>query len=94
MAYVRMIDEGEATAQVAEDYRSISDSYTHTVFEGNRFPVPEIYRVSSIIPPYLRFMALQNRLLTDNGQHYCESDGTVPRLMVLFATATFSSCFH
>ncbi len=94
MPWVQMVEEHEARGRMADDFRFISQSYSKTVFDGEPFPVPEIYRISSVVPAYFHFMAEQNRLLTENGTHYCESTAAVPRLMVLFATAAFSSCFH
>ena len=94
MGYIRMISEEEATGAVAEDYEFIAYSYGNALAGGNPLPVAAMYRASSIVPPWLRFIADQNRLLTEDGKHYLDSDAAVPRLTVCFAVAMYSSCFH
>ncbi len=67
MAHVAIIDEDQATGQVAEDYAFISGSYTHGF--GAHMPTPRVYRPSSLVPAYFHFGAVQNRVLTNDGVH-------------------------
>ncbi len=91
MAYIRIVNEDEARGQLAEDYEFLSDSYSHAA--GQRVPTPQVYRTPSVVPSYFHFGAVQNRVLTNDGQHNREQ-GPVPGIMVNFATSMFSSCFY
>jgi|GEM_PF-6169219 len=92
MGFVRMIEEGEATGLLAENYRLVSERYSHGL--GFHLPTPELYKVSSIVPAYTHALSESQRLLTGDGQHYCESDAAVPRLFAGFCVAALSACFH
>lgn len=95
MAFVRMVSDEEATGQVKEDLDFIGYSYSNALWNNEFYmPAQDIYRASSIVPPWLHLIAEMNGLLTENGAHYCFSDGTVPRLAVGFAVARFNGCFH
>lgn len=91
MPYIRIIDEEEATGQLAEDYDYLSKSYSRLV--GGHMKTPNVYRTSSVVDAYFRFGALQNRVLTDNGKH-TPNDGPLPKILVNFAVALNSSCFY
>lgn len=91
MAFLRIVNEDTAKGTVAEDYEYLSASYSKLVGPG--FPTPQVYRTSSIVPEYFRFGALQNRVLTNDGQHG-EEDGPLPKILVNFGVAIYSSCFY
>jgi hypothetical protein len=91
VAFIRIINEDQATGQLAEDYQYLSDSYSHAA--KTRVPTPQVYRTSSIIPEYFHFGAVQNRVLTHEGAHDREF-GPLPTIMVNFATSMFSACFY
>lgn len=91
MPYIQFVNEGEATGTVAEDYQYLSDSYSRLV--GSTMATPQVYRTSSLVDSYFRFGALQNRVLTHDGQH-AEEEGPLPRILVNFGVALYSSCFY
>ena len=91
MAYVRIVNEDEAQGSVAEDYQYLSDSYSKMI--GHPVPAPQVYRPHSLVPEYFRFGALQNRVLTHDGQHDL-GDGLLPPILVNFAVALHSSCYY
>lgn len=91
MAYVRLVNEQEATGTVAEDYAFLSKSYSRLL--QTEIATPQVYRTSSVVPAYFRFGALQNRVLTNDGNHSPE-EGPVPRILVNFAVSLHSSCFY
>lgn len=91
MPYIRFVNEDEATGTVAEDYEYLSDSYSKLV--GATMATPQVYRTSSLVDTYFRFGALQNRVLTNDGQHGKE-DGPLPQILVNFGVAINSSCFY
>ncbi len=95
MAYVRIVDESEATGTLAEDYAYLSDSYSRML--GMRIPTPQVYRPHSLIPRYFRLGAVQNRVLTNDGRHdlrQVTEPVAVPNILVNFAVALHSSCFY
>jgi len=92
MTFVRTLEENEVSGRLAEDYRLVAERYTHGL--GFPMPTPELYKVSSLVPAYTHALAEGQRCLTGDGEHYCESDGVVPRLFVGFCVAAASSCFH
>lgn len=91
MAHIRLVNEDEATGTVAEDYAFLSASYSKLF--GMEIPTPQVYRTSSLVAPYFRFGALQNRVATNDGEHGRE-EGPMPRILVNFAVALHSSCFY
>ena len=91
MAYIRIVDEKQARGNVAEDYAFISGSYSKILGEGT--PTPQVYRTNSIVPEYFRFGAVQNRVLTNDGQHD-GAEGPVPAILVMFAISMYSACFY
>jgi hypothetical protein len=91
MAHIRIVDESEACATVAEDYAFISGSYSKMLGAGT--PAPQVYRTNSIVPDYFRFGAVQNRVLTHDGRHDTP-EGPVPGILVMFAISMYSSCFY
>jgi len=91
MAYIRIVNEHEARDTVHEDYQFISDSYSQMLGAGT--PTPHVYRTASIVPPYFRFGAVQNRVLTNHGRHD-QAQGPVPDILVNFAVSMYSACFY
>ena len=91
MAYIRIVNEDEATGSLAEDYDFISSSYSAMIGAGT--PTPQVYRTNSIVPAYFRFGAIQNRVLTNDGAHDLPQ-GALPGILVNFATSMYSSCFY
>ncbi len=90
MTFVRTVDEHEATGTLAEDYAYLARSY------GSLFgfeKAPNVYRTSSLVPPYFRFGTLQNRILTNDGTSPVEG-GPIPRMLVNFGVSAFSACFY
>lgn len=95
MAFIRIIDESEATGTVAEDYAYLEDSYA-SLF-GAPTPTPNMYRTNTIVPEYFRFGAMQNRVLTNNGnfgESNPDQEGPVPGILVMFGVSMYSSCFY
>jgi hypothetical protein len=88
MAHIRIINEDEATGQLAEDYKFISGSYSK--LSGTHMPTPQVYRTNSILPPYFHFGAIQNEVLTYDGRPI----GPLPDILVNFALSMFSSCYY
>jgi hypothetical protein len=91
MAHIRIIDETQATGDVAEDYAFLSSSYSKILGAGT--PTPQVYRTNSIVPGYFRFGAVQNRVLTNDGEHDAD-EGPVPGILMMFAISMYSSCFY
>jgi hypothetical protein len=91
MPHIRIIDENQAEGNVADDYAFLSNSYSGILGEGT--PTPQVYRTNSIVPAYFRFGAVQNRVLTNDGQHDGE-EGPVPGILVMFAISMYSACFY
>jgi hypothetical protein len=91
MAHIRIIDETQATGDVAEDYAFLSNSYSKILGAGT--PTPQVYRTNSIVPGYFRFGAVQNRVLTNDGEHDAD-EGPVPGILMMFAISMYSSCFY
>jgi hypothetical protein len=91
MAHIRIVDEKQARGDVADDYAFLSDSYSRMLGQGT--PAPQVYRTNSIVPAYFRFGAIQNRALTNDGQHDAE-EGPVPGILMMFAISMYSSCFY
>jgi hypothetical protein len=91
MAHIRIVDEKQARGDVADDYAFLSDSYSKMLGQGT--PAPQVYRTNSIVPAYFRFGAIQNRALTNDGQHDAE-EGPVPGILMMFAISMYSSCFY
>jgi hypothetical protein len=91
MAHIRIVDEAEASGSVAEDYAFLSASYSKVLGSGT--PTPQVYRTNSIVPEYFRFGAVQNRVLTHDGQHDAKEE-PVPPILVMFAISMYSSCFY
>ncbi len=93
MSFIRIIDEAEATGTLAEDYAYLEESYSALFGPGT--PTPNMYRTNTIVPPYFRFGALQNRVLTGDGAFEEEGEeGPVPGILVMFAVSMYSSCFY
>jgi hypothetical protein len=92
MAYIEMVEVEDATGLLAENYRLVAERYSHGL--GFPMPTPELYRVSSQVPAYTHALSESQRCVTGDGEHYCESDGIVPRLFAGFCVATLSACFH
>ncbi len=91
MAHIRIVDEAQARGSVAEDYAFIAASYSKILGEGTA--APQVYRTNSIVADYFRFGAVQNRVLTNDGQHDV-AEGPVPGILVMFAISMYSSCFY
>jgi len=91
MAHIRIVDENQATGDVAEDYTFLSNSYSKMLGAGT--PTPQVYRTNSIVPEYFRFGAVQNRVLTNDGAHDSD-EGPVPGMLVMFAISMYSACFY
>ena len=91
MAHVRIVNEAEARGTVAEDYGFISDSYSKAF--GVPVPTPQVYRTNSIVPAYFRFGAVQNRVLTNDGQHD-HGEGPAPEILVMFGISMYSACYY
>ena len=91
VAFIRIVNEDEATGQFAEDYKYISGSYSKWL--KRHIPTPQVYRTSSIVEEYFHFGALQNRVLTDDGQH-TPLESSVPPILVNFAVSLYSSCYY
>ncbi len=91
MAYVRIIDEGQATGALADDYEFLSRSYS--AGSGRQVPAPQVYRTSSIVQPYFKFGAVQHHVLTNSGKHD-RPRGPVPDILVNFAVSLHSSCYY
>jgi hypothetical protein len=91
MAHIRIVDEKQARGDVADDYAFLSESYSKMLGQGT--PAPQVYRTNSIVPAYFRFGAIQNRALTNDGQHDAE-EGPVPGILMMFAISMYSSCFY
>ena len=91
MAYIGFVNEEDATGQLAEDYAYLKSSYSKLF--GSEIPTPNVYRTASPIDSYFRLGALQNRVLTKDGQHPQE-EGPLPRILVNFGVAIYSSCFY
>jgi hypothetical protein len=91
MAHIRIIDETQATGDVAKDYAFLSNSYSKILGAGT--PTPQVYRTNSIVPGYFRFGAVQNRVLTNDGEHDAD-EGPVPGILMMFAISMYSSCFY
>ena len=90
-AYIRIVNEEEATGALAQDYAFVSDSYSAVL--GTHTPTPQVYRTHSIVPPYFHFGAIQHELLYDNGRRDL-SAGAAPDILVMFAVARASACFY
>ena len=90
MPYIRIINEDEATGQLAADYACLSAAYS----KRYRTPraTPQVYRTASLIDAYFHFGALQSQVLLSDGQHLPE--GPLPRILVNFAVALYSSCYY
>ena len=94
MAYIRIIHEGQARGLLAEDYEFLSRSYSGAGGASpRRVPTPQVYRTNSIVQPYFRFGAVQNRVLTNDGKHDA-AQGPVPGILVNFAVSLHSSCYY
>ena len=91
MAFIPTISTRDATGRLADDYAFISGSYSKK-FE-RRIPTPQVYRTSSIVEDYFHFGALQNRVLTNDGQH-TPIESSVPPMIVNFAVSLYSSCYY
>lgn len=91
MAHIQLVNEDQATGRLAEDYRFLSESYSRLLQMATRTPM--VYRTSSPVEPYFHFGALQNRVLTNDGEH-TGAEGPLPRILVNFAVAFHSSCFY
>ena len=91
MAHIRIVDESEARGGVAEDYAFLSSAYSTILGEGT--PTPPVYRTTSLVPEYLRFGAIQTRVLTQDGRHDA-AEGPVPGILVMFAISMYSACFY
>ncbi len=91
MPHIRIIDESQASGDLADDYTFLSNSYSGILGEGT--PTPQVYRTHSIVPAYFRFGAVQNRVLTNDGRHDSE-EGPVPAILVMFAISMYSACFY
>jgi len=93
LAYVKIVNEEEAAGTLAEDYAFISGSYSRLL--GSETPTPQVYRTNSVVPAYFRFGAVQNRVLTNNGEHgHAPGLEQVPEIMVMFAISKYSACFY
>ncbi len=94
MSFIRIVDEVEATGTVAEDYAYLEDSYSNLFGPGT--PTPNMYRTNTVIPAYFRFGAVQNRVLTNDGNFGDEASEQepVPGILVMFAVSMYSSCFY
>ena len=88
MAYIRIINEEAATGQLAEDYKFITGNYSKMT--GKHMPTPQVYRTSSILPPYFHFGAIQNKVLMYEGR----PTGPLHDLIVQFGLSMFSSCYY
>jgi hypothetical protein len=91
MPHVRIVHEDEATGTVAEDYAFISGSYSKMIGDGT--PTPQVYRTNSIVPPYFRFGAVQNRVLTNDGLHD-RPQSPLPEILVMFGISMYSACYY
>ena len=91
MAFIRLVNENEATGQLADDFAFLSASYSHAA--QTTVPTPQVYHTSSLIPQYFHFGAVQNRVLTNDGKHD-RPVGRLPTILVNFAASMFSSCFY
>jgi hypothetical protein len=91
VAHIAIINEEQASGQVAEDYEFISASYTQGF--GAHMPTPQVYRSSSLVPAYFRFGAVQNRVLTNDGAHD-RPMGALPGILINFAVSLHASCFY
>lgn len=91
MAYIRIIQQEDATGALAEDYTFLSKSYGKML--GADIPTPQVYRTSSIVDSYFHYGAVMNSILTNGGKHDRE-EGEVPRILVNFGVAVNSSCFY
>ena len=94
MSFIRIVDENEATGTVAEDYAYLSESYSNLFGPGT--VTPNMYRTNSIVPPYFRFGAVQNRVLTNDGEFddRASEQEPVPGILTMFAVSMYSSCFY
>ena len=92
MAYIRFVNEDEATGAVAEDYAFLSGSYSKLF--GSEIRTPRVYRTSSPVPAYFHFGAVQNRVATHNGAHDQRQDEALPSILVNFAVALHSACYY
>ncbi len=94
MSFIRIVDEAEAKGTVAEDYAYLEDSYSNLFGPGT--PTPNMYRTNTVIPAYFRFGAVQNRVLTNDGNFGDEASEQepVPGILVMFAVSMYSSCFY
>jgi len=91
MPHIRIVDEDAATGTVLEDYEFISSSYSKAF--GSTMATPQVYRTNSIVPAYFRFGAVQNRVLTNDGEHD-RRPGPVPEILVMFAISMYGNCFY
>jgi hypothetical protein len=94
VSFIRIVDEAEAKGTVAEDYAYLEDSYSNLFGPGT--PTPNMYRTNTVIPAYFRFGAVQNRVLTNDGNFGDEASEQepVPGILVMFAVSMYSSCFY
>jgi hypothetical protein len=90
---VRIVGEDRAKGLLAEDYEFLSRSYSGAGGAVRRVPTPQVYRTNSILQPYFRFGAVQNRVLTNDGKHD-GPQGPVPGILVNFAVSLHSSCYY
>lgn len=97
MSFIRIIDEAEATGTVAEDYAFLGESYSNLF--GPNTPTPNMYRTNTVVPAYFRFGAVQNRVLTNDGDFgdtggASAQEAPIPGMLVMFAVSMYSSCFY
>ena len=91
MAFIPLVSTRDAKGRMAEDYAFISGSYSKGF--GRRIPTPQVYRTSSIVEDYFHFGALENRVLTSDGQH-TPIESSVPPMLVNFGVSLYSSCYY
>lgn len=91
MTYITRVAEEEATGSLKQDFEFISGSYSKAM--NIKVPTPQVYTTNTIVPAYFHFGAVQNRVLTNDGQHD-QKPGQVPNILVNFALSLYSSCFY
>ena len=94
MAFIRIIDETEATGTLADDYAYLTESYSALFGPGT--PTPNMYRTNTVVPAYFRYGAVQNRVLTNDGDfgEQASDQEPVPGILAMFAVSMYSSCFY
>ena len=89
LTFIRTINEADAAGHLAEDYARIANAYRHLL--GMSIPVPQPYRVPSLIETYCRLGAMQAEIMIHN---HAGIEAKALDMLVDFAISLYSSCFY